>query len=273
MAIFRSHEQAFIAVFWGLCVYYIWSQLRVFDLMGNYVGGDMVPKLTARTYPTNATVPYYKGDLQTVRHEAFYSAMADGWLFQYGHCAGGFVWWAGMLVQLTGVLRERSRLLHQITGYAAFIAGQGLAISGFYGLVGGRFDLTNSAYLEDMEKFDGLFYAVLAAWRYVYIGVFWVHGAWLSITAWVYLYYILQRNRKMHRQWILRHCMVGFATLMKRITFAMWPLVLTYSPIDMHWLPSSIVKATLANVWIFIAHPLAQVLIDWKYPKRKTRTA
>ena len=269
----KTLMEYFIVMFWGLCVYYIVTQRRVFNWDGSYIGGSMVDKLTARPYPNatrNTTLSYYKADLQTVRHEAYYNKMADGYIFQYGHCAAGFVWWAGMLLQLTGALRNASVLTHTIVGYASFFSAQALAFSGFYGLYNNAMDLTYSAYTDDLVHFSGLTKTLLVVWRETYIVVFWLHGAYLSLSAFVYLYYILKKKKRTHREWILRHCMVGFATLMKRITFGMWPLVLTYAPVDLHWLPSSIVKATLANVWIFIAHGLGQWLI---YRARATHRA
>ncbi len=72
-----------------------------------------------------------------------------------------------------------------------------------------------------------------------------------------------------HRRWILRHTMVGFATLCKRITYNLWPFILMHSPVDLHWIPGSVVKATCANMWIYIGHSLSVVLIHYKYKTAK----
>jgi hypothetical protein len=257
----NSFRDVFILVFWFLCIYYFWVQANFFDLAGNYIGGDMVTKFVKR-FPTGATNTYYKNDQQTVRHEKFYSAMADKGFFQIGHLAGGFAWWGSMFVQLTGVLRKYSPKLHIWTGFFSFMASQAVAFSGFYGLMNNRHDLSYAAYSDEVKQFTGVTYFLLNIWKDVYIYVFWIHGAYMSFTAFMYLYYIILGDKQRHGEWILRHCMVGLATIMKRISFGMWPLVLTYSPINLHGLPSSIVKVTIANVWIFLAHPFGEYLIN-----------
>lgn len=276
----RLLEPRFIMIYMGLCVYYFYLQWPNFAIDGSYRGGNPAVRLNnlAKLYGRNATAEYYSTDRQTNWHQRYYGpeGFSDRGIFQYGHNCAAYFWWAGMLLQLSGFLRHRSKNLHQyVVGPVAFISGQFLAFSGMYGLANsGRFDLTLNAYNEDLKSFEpGLLKTGLELWIQVYTLTFWLHGLYLSFTGIMYLFHIYTGDQKAHRRWILRHMMVGFATLMKRITYMYWPYVLMFSPIDLHWIPGSVVKATCANVWIYIAHPFAEVLMYYKTAKLVTKKA
>jgi hypothetical protein len=266
----KSLEPRFILFYAGCAApLYFYLQIYNFDLRsGHYHGKDPALRFQALARQHNDTITedYYKADRQTTWHQKYYKAMSDADFFRWGHLWGGFVWWAGMGLQLTSWLRNNYTTVHLIVGYASFIAGQFLALSGFYGLLGGgTLDLSARAYEEDLKSFKpGAFKTMLKIWLKVYVITFWLHGAWLMFTGWMYLYNILQGRTLTHRKWILFHMMVGFATLMKRVSYMAWPYVLMYSPVDLHFLPGSVVKATFANVWIYIAHALAYYLIQMK---------
>lgn len=262
----RRLEPRFLVFYICCCFYYFHLQWPSFDLMGNYRGSDPAEKFrrVAEARGANATLEYYRTDRQAIWHQEYYNAMAGGDFFQYGHCAAAYVWWGGMLLQLTGWIRRYVKF-HKMVGYASFVAGQLLAFSGFVGLMSCRLDLTHNAYKEDIKVFDGPVRTLLEWWLQIYVITFWAHGIYMSLTGFLYVWHIYNGRRQQHRRWILRHCMVGFATLFKRITYNMWPHFLMYSPVDLHWIPGSVVKATCANVWIYVAHALSVVLIHYKY--------
>jgi len=261
-------EPRFVKIYMGLCVYYFYAQMRNFTLTGNYIGKDPSEKSAAYAVENGSQkiATYFREDRQNAWHQKYYHAFSDGSLFQYGHCAGGFLWWATMFLQLSGAIRDASVPVHVGVGVISFLSGQALAISGFYGLMGGgRLDLTEAAYKEDLKAFPpGVTKTLLKLWLRCYIITFWCHGAYLSFTGFMYLYYIANGQRLQHRKWILRHMMVGFATLMKRVTYAYWPAMVVNSPVDLTGIPASVVKATCANVWIYIAHALGHYLITMK---------
>lgn len=267
----RLFESRFIALYMAVCVYYFYLQWPNFALNGDYRGADPSVKLSnlARSYNHNTTADYFSVDRQVSWHQRYYGpeGFSDGGFFQYGHCAAAYFWWAGMFLQLSGAVRKYSVNVHQyVVGPVAFISGQALALSGLYGLLsGGRLDLTANAYYEDLESFEpGMLKTGLQLWLYAYIVTFWLHGFYLAFTGWMYLYCIYIGDRPAHRRWILRHMMVGFATLTKRVMFMCWPYILMYAPVDLHWIPGSVVKATCANLPIYLAHPFAEFLMYCK---------